>query len=209
MISPELPAFPVQELSWVQLILLVVREVGVGLALGFVTRMVLYVTDLAGAFVSTEMGLNLSMSFNPLAGMQSQVPGTILFYLACMLLLTLNLHHWLLLAFYRSYEVLPIGGAALHSGLLTQIVEQTSGIFGVALLLAAPLIAVSMVITTVFSVLSRAVPQMNVFSESFAFRILSGLAVFGLTIQLMAQHIANYLRHLPEDVLTVAQLLSR
>ena len=72
---------------------------------------------------------------------------------------------------------------------------------------AAPLIAVSFIITLVFSMLGRAVPQMNVFTESFAFRSLAGLAVFGLTLHLMAQHIMNYLQRLPEDVLRVAQLI--
>ncbi len=48
---------------------------------------------------------------------------------------------------------------------------------------------------------------MNVFQESFVFRILIGLSVFGMTMQLMSQHIANYLHRLPEDFLSVAQLL--
>jgi flagellar biosynthetic protein FliR len=92
-------------------------------------------------------------------------------------------------------------------GVLEAIVKQTSGVFSAGLLIAAPLIAVSFIITLIFVVLSRAVPQMNVFVESFAFRIMAGLAVFALTIHLMAQHIANYTRHLPEDMLRVAQLL--
>ncbi|MBI5386132.1 MAG: flagellar biosynthetic protein FliR [Verrucomicrobia bacterium] len=207
MISPGLPALALQDLNWPLLIGLIAKEVGVGLTLGFVTRMVFYAVDLAGALVATEMGLNLSISFNPAAGMQSQAPGMIFFYLAAILLLTLDLHHWLIAAFHRSYDVLPIGGASLRPGLLTAVVGYSQGIWASALYIAAPLIAVSFVITLVFGVLSRAVPQMNVFSESFAFRTLAGLAVFGLTIQMMAQHISNYLRRLPEDLLRVAQLM--
>ena len=74
--------------------------------------------------------------------------------------------------------------------------------------MTAPIIAVSFVINLVFSFLGRAVPQMNVFSESFAVRIIAGLSVFGLSLQLMAQHMLNYLRRLPDDILRVAQLLS-
>ena len=73
--------------------------------------------------------------------------------------------------------------------------------------MAAPMIAISFLITLIFSVLSRAVPQMNVFAENFAVRSLAGLVVFGLTLNLMAQHILNYARRLPEDVLRIAQLL--
>ena len=49
---------------------------------------------------------------------------------------------------------------------------------------------------------------MNVFTESFAFRTMAGLVVFGMTLNLMAQHISNYLHQLPEDILRVALLLS-
>ena len=80
-------------------------------------------------------------------------------------------------------------------------------LFLIGLLIAAPVIAVSFLVNVVFSILGRAVPQINIFIESFAFRILTGLAVFGLTLQLMSQHIVNYLRRLPEDLMRVAQLL--
>jgi flagellar biosynthetic protein FliR len=86
-------------------------------------------------------------------------------------------------------------------------VGATSQIFVVGLLMSAPIIATSFLVNLVFSVVGRAVPQMNVFSESFAFRILTGMVVFGLSLNLMAQHISNYLRRLPDDFLRVAQLL--
>jgi flagellar biosynthesis protein FliR len=87
------------------------------------------------------------------------------------------------------------------------VVKRTSWVFVLAAQLSAPLIATSFVITLVFSVLGRAVPQMNAFTEHFAFRAMGGLFVFGLTLHLSAQHITNYLYRLPEDMLRVAQLL--
>jgi flagellar biosynthetic protein FliR len=86
-------------------------------------------------------------------------------------------------------------------------VAQTGGIFRVALQISAPVIAVSFVVTLVFAVLSRAVPQMNVFGESMSVRIAGGLIVFGFTLQLTAQYVLNYLHRMPEDVLAVAQML--
>jgi flagellar biosynthetic protein FliR len=90
---------------------------------------------------------------------------------------------------------------------MTDMIARTSQTFLIALQLSAPIMAVSFIISLVFAVLGRAVPQMNVFHESFVFRILIGLGIFGVTMQLMSQHIVNYLRRLPEDILQVAQLL--
>jgi flagellar biosynthetic protein FliR len=117
------------------------------------------------------------------------------------------MHHWMLLGFEKTYTYLPIGAAHLSQAFTMDIVARTSGVFAAALQLAAPLLAVSFMVSLIFSVLGRAVPQMNVFAESFAVRPLVGLSVFGLTLELMSQHITNYLRRLPEDMLRVAQLL--
>jgi len=182
-------------------------EIAIGLALGFASRMVFFALEIAGAIVGIEIGLSMPAGLNPLSDTSMTAPGVILYYLAVMLWLTLDMHHWMLAGFQRTYSFLPVGGAHVSQAFLTDIVGRTSGIFVIALQLAAPLMAVSFIISLVFSVLGRAVPQMNVFSESFSVRPLVGLSVFGLTLDLMSEHIVNYLRRLPEDMLQVAQLL--
>jgi len=207
LVAPLLPAIPVGSLSLWALIHLIFIEASVGLLLGFVSRMVFYAIEFAGGIISTEMGLMLSANFNPAANTTMAAPGMILHWLALMLLLSLNLHHWMLVGFQQSYTLVPVGGAHLSEGLLMDIIGRTGMTFRIALQITAPIMAISFVITLVFSVLSRAVPQMNVFSESFPVRTLAGLTVFGLTCNLMAQHIQNFLQRLPEDVMHVAQLL--
>jgi flagellar biosynthetic protein FliR len=169
--------------------------------------MIFFALEIAGAIVGIEIGLAMPAGLNPLSDTSMTPPGTILYYLAVMLWLSLDLHHWMIAGLQRTYSFLPVAGAHLSQAFLGDIVGRTSGIFAVALQLAAPLMAVSFIISLIFSVLGRAVPQMNVFSESFAVRPLVGLSVFGLTLDLMSEHIINYLRRLPEDVLQVAQLL--
>ena len=100
-----------------------------------------------------------------------------------------------------------IGGGHLREALLLEILTRSSQIFSIALQMSAPMIAISFVVTLLFSILGRAVPQMNVFTESFSVRTLIGLAVFGLTLNLMAQHLLSFLRHMPEDLMRVARLL--
>lgn len=206
LVGPTLPPAPASEDFW-GLIGVMSVEVGIGLTLGFVCRMVFFALDMAGAIIGTEIGLAMPSSLNPVSGTQSAAPASILYYLAAMLWLSLDMHHWMLAAFQKTYRFLPIGGAHLPEMLMTDMVARTGQTFWIALQLAAPIMAVSFIISLVFSVLGRAVPQMNVFAESFFIRILVGLTVFGLTMQLMSQHIINYLRRLPEDMLQIAQLL--
>lgn len=207
LISPLLPGFPAPASSW-SLIGLMAMEVGKGLTVGFACRFVFYALELAGSFIATEMGLAMSTSFSPIAGAATAVPGTLLFWLAMMILFGLDLHHWFLAAFVRSFELLPLGVGHPGSPLLMSVIERSRMVFTLALQIAAPIMGVAFVMTMVFCVMARATPQMNVFSESFAIRILAGLATLGFCSHLMAQHISNFLRHLPEDLLEICQLFT-
>jgi flagellar biosynthetic protein FliR len=207
LIAPVLPPLAVKPSSALGWIGLAATEAGVGLLLGFISRLLFYFLEFAGSLLATEMGFNAAASFDPISNTRSEAPGLILFYLGAVIFLSLDLHHWLLVALQQSYTVLPIGMARLREALFADVVNRVSQLFLIGLLMAAPVIAVTFLINLVFAVLGRAVPQMNIFAESFAFRILAGLGVFGLTLNMMGQHIVNYLRRLPEDLLRIAQLL--
>jgi flagellar biosynthetic protein FliR len=208
LLAPLLPAPPAAGQTFAGVFELMFMEVSVGLLLGFVSRMVFFALDFASALITAQMGLIFMPDVDPLATSASQAPGLVLYFLGVVLLFSLDLHQWLLVAVQRSYVVLPVGGAHLSDSLLKEIIARTGGVFSAGVQLAAPLMAVSFIITLTFAILGRAIPQMNVFSESFALRTLAGLAVFGLTINLMAQQIGSYLRRLPEDFLRVVRLLS-
>ncbi len=207
LLAPLLPPFHADKMAFASLLGVMFQELVIGLFLGFVSRLVFYAVDIAGNIISSQMGLNMASIINPASSTSEQVPSSILFFLAAVVMLTMDLHHWLLVGFERTYTVLPVGGIHLNRALFETIVAQTSHVFMVALQISAPIIAVAFVITLLFAVLSRAVPQMNVFHESFSVRIIGGLVVFGFTMQLTAQHVINYLHRLPDDLLAVAQLM--
>ena len=209
LIAPTLPASaaPVDE-GFLSFASAMIREVAVGMTLGFVSRLSFHALELCAGIVGMEIGLNVAASFNPLAETRTEAFGTITFLLGAMLLFTLDLHHWMLGAFQRSYGLVPVGRAGISMPLFYEVLYRTSQVFQAGLVMSAPVLAISFLISVTFAMISRAVPSMNVFSDSFSFRILAGMLVFGFTLNLLAQHAANYLRRLPEDLLRVARLLS-
>lgn len=205
LVAPGLAPLPEVPGTVGHLTALFASEMAAGLAIGFVARMVFYAVDFGGRLVANEMGLSLGSVFDPYSNTSTQAPAMVLFYLAAMLMFALNVHHVVLAGFQRTYDLLPIGGEHASAMLFYGILGHTSKVFIVAIQIAAPLMAISFLVMLVFTVLGRAVPQMNVFSESFAVRIVAGMLVFALTLELAAQHIINYLKLLPEDMLRVAQ----
>ena len=193
--------------SFFQTVTLMAVEVVAGLMLGFVSRLVFYALDLAGGFISSDIGLSTPNAMNPLTQSQGSDTGQVLFYLGAIIWLGLDLHHQLFLALAQSYRLLPMGGLGTSEVLARDIAVRTGGVLVIAIRIASPMMAVSFMINLLFSMLGRAVPQMNVFTESFAIKILAGLTVFGMTCEITGQHVSNALRRLPMDVLRVAELL--
>ncbi len=209
LVTPGLPTVSLSDQGIPGMVILIGKELGVGVLMGFVSRLIFYAAEAAGALINSEIGLSLPQSMNPISGGQGTLFGTILNYSAGMTWLCLDLHHWLLAGILKTFNYLPVGTAQWREPLLMEILDRCSGIFVVALQMAAPLMAVSFIISLVLSTMGRAVPQMNVFLQSFSIRILAGLTVFGATCHLMSQHIANYLNRLPEDLLRIGQLLGQ
>ncbi|MFT4693033.1 MAG: flagellar biosynthetic protein FliR [Limisphaerales bacterium] len=203
LIKFDVPALP----SLLGLVGILSLEIMTGLLMGFICRMVFFTVQLAGSIIAFQMGLQMSSAIDPGTNSNTETPGLILYYLTALLFLALDMHHWVLAGFVESYTVLPVGAAGLGTALMDEGIAHTGRIFASAVQMSAPLLAVAFLITYVFALLGRTVPQMNVFSESFAARTLAGLIVFGLTVQLTAAHITNHLRRIPQDLSNIVHLL--
>ena len=70
---------------------------------------------------------------------------------------------------------------------------------------SAPLVAVNFVVTLTFAILGKAAPAIQVFSESFAVRIVAGLMVLGLTFRLVAQLAFDRFQEAPELMLRLVR----
>ena len=183
------------------LITVAVRELLIGLLMGFAIRLIFFAIEFAGQVMSTEMGLTMSSQIDPISRNNSSSIGTALFYLGSLLFLLSGCHHAVFVAFLRSFEIAPIGAIAFHRGVAELFVQATGNIFLVAIQMAAPLMAVNFVVTFAFAILGKAAPSINVFTESFSVRILAGVALLGLTIGLTAQLVLNALHGSPEQML--------
>ena len=163
--------------------------------------------DFAGQVMSHELGLNMASVFDPSNAQPTQVPSLLMFLLTCMLMVSLDMHHWLLTGFQYTYTLAPIGQTRLTEAVFLEILRHTSRVFLVGVQIAGPLIAASFLTLVLLGLLGRLVPQMNIFAESFSLRLACGLAALAFTFEISAQHLANCLRRLPEDMLRVAQML--
>ena len=160
--------------------LTVAREMVIGLAIGFVFKLVMEAATFAGQVVSTGMGLSFAMVVDPQAG---SVPllGRLYIITATLLLLATNAHLMLIAAVGESYAVMPVGTSAIYAGSSMELVHFGSIIFAGAMHLALPAVIAILMVNVAFGVISRAAPTLNLFAVGFPITLMLGFVVLTLS----------------------------
>ncbi|MHB9145592.1 MAG: flagellar biosynthetic protein FliR [Symbiobacteriia bacterium] len=170
-LPPALPATLLPWLAWA------VRETFVGLAIGWTASLVFAGVQLGGQLLDTELGFGIVNVLDPQTGQQLPLVGNFQYLLALLVLLVTNGHHLMLLALAKSFTAVPVGAAVLRPSLADTVTALTGGVFLTAFKLAAPVLGAGFVTSVALGVMSRAMPQMNVFMVGMPLKLVAGLVV--------------------------------
>jgi flagellar biosynthetic protein FliR len=183
------------------IVLLMLAEFILGLFMGWAIRLTTHAIDLSGQVISSELGFSMGQQLDPMTGESSNVVSSLLTAFGTVVFLASGAHQAMLAAYLRSYSVAPFGALHMSAESGTLLVHATGKIFLIGMQMAAPLIAVNFVVTLTFAILGKAAPAIQVFSESFAVRIVAGLGVLALTLRLVAQLAGDRFQEAPEIML--------
>jgi flagellar biosynthetic protein FliR len=161
------------------LVLAVAGELLVGVIIGFVATLVLAVVESAGELIGTAMGFGFTALFDPAAAAQKTAVDRFLGLIAILLFLALNGHHVLIQAVAASLQRIPPGTVTLRAGPLAGGIGLLGArLFRSGLELAAPLLALLLVLNIGLALLNRVAPQTNVFAVGLPLTV--GLGLVGL-----------------------------
>lgn len=165
-------------------ILAILREVLVGLALGFIAYLFFTVVQIAGSLMDMQMGFGIANVIDPLTGVSAPFLGNLKFMLAMVLFLTFNGHHMLLGAIMNSYKWVPISNelfAKMYDGSVSDfIVHSFIAMFSLALQMSAPIVVAMFFVDIGLGLLARVSPQFNIFVIGVPLKIIVGLALLML-----------------------------
>ncbi len=168
-------------------LLLIMKEISIGLFIGFLVSLIFTAFQLAGEYYSVLVGFGISEVFDPLAQVSIPLIGQLKNLIGLLVFLTINGHHFLIKAIYRSYELAPMisFGKGASSSLLKYIVYTMGGMFVVALKIALPVLATILLIEVSMGILAKAAPQMNILMLGFPVKIAVAFGVLVLTTPLI------------------------
>lgn len=186
MFLEENPQIPGETLAYIALLL---KEIIVGLVIGFVIYTITAIIEGAGKLIDLSMSFNMSGAIDPIFGVQSALMGNFQMVLAIMLILATNAHHYLIAAMVKSYTYVPINPEGIPLGLNFYIL-LIRNIFSLAVQLALPVMGAIFLVDIGIGLLMRTVPQMNIFAVIFPVKILLGFIILFLYISFFSESVS-------------------
>jgi flagellar biosynthesis protein FliR len=156
-------------------------ELIIGLSLGFILSLSFQAVELAGRVISIQLGLSLGSVFSPTQEEASTAIDPFFSVLAGLLFLAMGLHLEIVRVLANSFTTYPVGGgwpAELSiTGARTVALAMELGVR-----VAMPIALVLLMVELAVALLSRAIPQINVFILGLPLKMLVGFAVLAIAM---------------------------
>ena len=160
----------------------IVTELFIGLTIGMLAMLPLMGVQLAGMLTGYQMGLAMARAFDPNTGSNSVVVGQLLSYIGLGAFLTMGGLDYLFLALVNTFEHVPIGGFWFDQTLLDTLLGTLTSAFQLGIRIAAPIVAIIMLIMVAMGFIMKTMPQINVLTIGFAIKIIAGLMVMAMSV---------------------------
>lgn len=191
-------AYPVSaplssEVSMQVFVLLTIKEVLLGLAIGFITKLIFSAIEMAGNFVDFQVGFQMGAIFDPALGVSSSYYGKIYYWMSICIFFLTDLHHLVLKTVIKTFQYIPIESTNLGGFGVEGMVKLYSIVFETAINLAAPLMIVALFTEVVLGLISRTVPQINVLILGMPLKIIASFIFVLLLLPTISSSIQNIL----------------
>lgn len=185
-----------------QAILLTAEQLLWGLLFGQILNRVFWALQTAGTLLSMSMGLGMAVMNDPASGSSSMVISQIVSVFSALLFFSMDGHLLLVTILFKSFTLWPIG-QAITPLTLTYFVTGLGWMIASALLLALPTVIILLTVQSVFGLLNRISPTLNLFALGFPVSMLFGL----LCLMLLASRIPQHYLSLTNEVLAQLEQL--
>lgn len=156
---------------------LVIKEVIVGLIMGLFANICTQILSFAGSLIDTEMGFSMVQDFDPITNTQVTITSNLYQYAVLLMMLVMNLHHYILKALVDSYQVIPVGKAVIHVNIYQAMLNFITKYFIIGFRIVLPMFAAMLIVNTILAILAKVAPQMNMFVIGLQLKVLVGLLV--------------------------------
>lgn len=194
-VAPVIPPLTSVDLLSLTGIAVLMQQLIIGLAMGFVVRLMFAGVEMAGEVIGLTMGLGFATFFDPQTRGRSSAISQFLVIIATLLFLSLNAHLAMIETLVNSFKSIPIS-TALNMGFSVQrLAIWGEEIFKVGMLLSMPIVAALLITNIALGILTRAAPQLNLFGIGFPITIAVGFLMLSLILPYLLLPLESLFQH--------------
>ena len=186
-ILPSLPPLPAVNPLDLSGLMLIAEQIIIGALLGLSLQLFFQAFVVAGQIVAIQMGMGFASMVDPANGVNVAVIGQFFTMLVTLLFLAMNGHLVVFEVLTESFTTLPVGGG-LTVNHFWDLAGRMGWVLGSALLLVLPAITALLVVNIAFGVMTRAAPQLNIFSIGFPMTLVLGMGIFWVGLADILSH---------------------
>ncbi|MBF4245964.1 flagellar type III secretion system protein FliR [Vibrio anguillarum] len=151
------------------------EQIIIGVAMGMITQFIIQTFVMLGQILGMQASLGFASMVDPVNGQNTPLLGQLFMFLATLFFLATDGHLKMIQLVVFSFKTLPIGDGALTTVDFRELALWLGIMFKVALSMSLSGIIALLTVNLSFGVMTRAAPQLNIFSLGFAFALLVGL----------------------------------
>lgn len=181
-------------------VMTLLKELAIGLVLGFMTNLILTVIVYAGELMDNQIGFGMAKAMDPMTGIQMPLFANLFNYMFILYFFIIGGHLKYIELFVTSYDILPMNyGFDLDSiNLAYYIANYFNTVLILAVKFAMPIIAAELITEFVIGVMMKAVPTIQIFVVNIQLKIVVGL----LVLLAVARPMSDYLEYLMDIMFT-------
>jgi flagellar biosynthesis protein FliR len=176
------------------------QELLIGVVLGMTARLTISALQVAGSVIAQQLGLGFVTAVDPTQGQQGIIIGNFLTLLGVTMIFATDLHHLVIAGLHDSYRLFAPGEVPVVNDVTQLVIRTTADAFRIGIQLSGPFLVFGLVFNLALGVLSRLMPQMQVYFVAVPLSILLGylilLVVVGAMMGAFLTFVGSALREL-------------
>jgi flagellar biosynthesis protein FliR len=165
---------------------LLLKELLVGTAFAFALACLFAAITTAGTILDSLIGFSFGALVDPVTGTNGGVLNQLYALVGVMIFVVIGGDAWVIQGLARTYEAVPLTEAPAIGSLVEGAQVVFSGIFGAAIQICAPVLLAILLTDVGFGLVSKVVPQLNVFAVGFPAKVTVGLLLVGASLPFVA-----------------------
>ena len=184
-----------------ELVWLIGKELLVGLAFAFVVGALFAAVTVAGSFLDTAIGFSYGSLVDPITGVQSSVLQQAYSLVAILVFVAIGGDAFVIKGLAHTYDLVPIDQMPALGSMVAGVDAAFVSIFVSAIQVAGPVLLAIVLTDAAFGLVSRVVPQLNVFGVGFPAKVAVGLLLVGVSLPFVASWLGDGLQGSVSDAL--------